>query len=181
MVVTPFGRCGAPGGAATLLRRTQRGYENPQGPGGAREGWRADGLGAHPSELEDRQMEITKPTLAADVVALRSSRVPPDRALGDNISTEERVTGQQRDAFQSVTTRTRIIREALGTYFLARVQGIRRGHIPDTFTPLNREAVWDADVDPNQLIVRVERIDDASNKTGLRFRGFGKKVRPTFL
>jgi hypothetical protein len=58
---------------------------------------------------------------------------------------------------------------AVGAYFFTSVQGNRRDHTPSTFTAMNAAALMSDGIDPNQKIVRIERIDDVLDSRRLDF------------
>lgn len=104
-------------------------------------------------------MFLTKSDLLASLAVLIASAIPEQRAVGENFSFEENVGDPRRDDFQSHPGPSEL-REAADGYFRASVQGIARGHMPSTFIPsLNEIALLPSTIEPNQKIIRLERID----------------------
>ncbi|NVO13556.1 MAG: hypothetical protein HXX10_05910 [Rhodoplanes sp.] len=105
-------------------------------------------------------MEFTKAVLQASAEALSASADPYEQAVGENYAFEENVGDARRDHFEGLWDGTAGVTEAANTYFFASIQGNTRGHRPSTFEPdLNAPALLPATLEPNQKIVRLERID----------------------
>lgn len=115
--------------------------------------------------------------LAADVRRLQSSRITANVALAHNVAFEERVSRDRRNEFDAAVDGSASLREALGTYFNHCVQGERRGHASATFSSLNTDAIWNYDVERNQLVIRVERIDGAIKERGLDYKTLSNELR----
>lgn len=111
-------------------------------------------------------MQLARTDLRNDLARLRASRFAPDRAVGDNFLFEERVCDDRSARFEDFDGSIRSLVGLQGSYFAVRVQGARRDHVPDTFTTLNQDALYLADVEPNQKIVRLECLDDVLRSTG---------------
>jgi hypothetical protein len=102
---------------------------------------------------------LTKSDLIASLTVLIGSTIPEQRAIGENFSFEENVGDPRRDDFQKFPGSSDL-REAADGYFRASVHGLARGHMPSTFIPsLNDIALLPSTIEPNQKIIRLERID----------------------
>jgi hypothetical protein len=109
--------------------------------------------------------------LLASLAALQASADPEYSAIGENFSIEENVGDSRRDHFESYTVADSELRNAANSYFRGSVQGNIRGHTSSTFEPaLNEMALLPSTIEPNQKIVRLERIDRLiSNDPDLAF------------
>lgn len=123
-------------------------------------------------------MQFLRPDLQGDLARLRSSRFAPDHAVGDNLAFEERVCDARRDLFEADGPTTNELLTLLADHFRLRVQGALSSHIPVTFTSINRDAIYNPDIEANQKIVRLECIDDALLKIGLSFPEIEEATRP---
>jgi hypothetical protein len=123
-------------------------------------------------------MEFLRADLQADLARLRSSRIAPDRAVGDNCAFEERVCEARRDAFEADGLTTNELLVLLADHFRLRVQGALRRHIPVTFTSVNDEAIYKPDIEVNQKVVRLECIDDVLGKIRRSFSDIEEATRP---
>lgn len=105
-------------------------------------------------------MQLARTELTASVLSLIASSDVHNRCIGHNYYVEENVGDVRRDAFEAIDSTSADIRQIAKTYFDATIQGVSRGHLSSTFdTALNRAALLPATIDPNQKIVRLERID----------------------
>lgn len=116
-------------------------------------------------------MLFTRTDLSASLADLQASADPEYSAIGENFSIEENVGDSRRDHFESYTAADSELRNAANSYFRGSVQGNIRGYASSTFAPaLNETALLPSTIEPNQKIVRLERIDQLiSSDPDLRF------------
>jgi hypothetical protein len=115
-------------------------------------------------------MEFRHAALAASVRSLATSPDVDESAIGENFLTEENVGGQRRDRFEALNASQTNIKVAAKRYFDLHVQGSGLGHLPSTFdVAVNGHLMCPATIEPNQKIVRLERIDAILMKAGLEF------------
>jgi len=105
-------------------------------------------------------MRFSRADLADDLRRLRRFRFSPERAVGDNLEFEERVCDLRLEEFETHDPSASSLDTLQATYFRAAVQGARRDHVPVTFTVKNAGALYEPEIEPNQVIVRLECIDD---------------------
>lgn len=123
-------------------------------------------------------MQFARADLRDDLARLRASRVPADRAIGDNILFEERVCDDRRTDFEDSDGSVGSLVGLQAFYFAVRVQGARRGHVPATFAAINQDALYLADIEPNQKIVRIECLDDILGTTKRSFAELAQALEP---
>jgi hypothetical protein len=114
-------------------------------------------------------MQFARTDLRDDLARLRASRFAPDRAVGDNFLFEERICDTRRARFENFDGSIRSLVGLQASYFAVRVQAARRDHVPDTFTAVNQDALYLAEIEPNQKIVRLESLDDTLRSTKVTF------------
>jgi len=103
---------------------------------------------------------LTRSDLLTSLAELEGSTEPEEKAVGENFAIEENVGDARRDDFQGFPASSSDLREAADAYFRGSVQGNARGHTPSTFKPaFNETALLPSTVEPNQKIIRLERID----------------------
>lgn len=113
-------------------------------------------------------MQFERSDLVSNVEALRASPIPARRAIGDNIAFEEHVGDERRQTFEASATQASDVRRSLAHHYDRAVQGLRKEHVPETFQPINARALMARDIEPNQRIMRVERLDVALGKAESR-------------
>lgn len=111
-------------------------------------------------------MLLKRAELQADLDRLRASRSPEDRACGDNFVFEERVGNDRRDDFEASRPGGDSLMAVQADHFRSKVQGVAHAHIPVTFRSLNKEALYQPDIEANQKIIRLECLDDVLTKVG---------------
>jgi hypothetical protein len=85
--------------------------------------------------------------------------------VGFNYLVEENVSDMRRDQVEAFEMGTDEVREVVQAYFDGAIQGIVRGHPSTTFDiDVNADALLPATIDPNQKIIRLERIDRVLSK-----------------
>jgi hypothetical protein len=108
--------------------------------------------------------------LSSDLADLRQSRNIANRAVGDNFTFEERVSEARRSQFENHDPTLSTLRDLTVSYFESSVQGTLRNHIPSTFQSVNDLALYKPDIEGNQILVRLECLDDALDPgAGLSF------------
>lgn len=115
-------------------------------------------------------MRLTRLDYADDLARLRASRRAEQRALGDNFLFEENVGSDRQADFEGVSVTGPGLRAGAADYFFTTVQGVRRGHTPTTFSPVNGPALLPAGIEPVRKIVRLECIDDALSRMAVTLR-----------
>jgi hypothetical protein len=121
----------------------------------------------HRSELND------------SVAALIRSTDVYERAIGSNFRIEENVADARRHHVECFEPALNDIRALANAYFEGSIQGVSRRHLPSTFdVSLNGDALLSLTIDPNQKIVRLERIDDAMHAATLDFLRLKKALAP---
>lgn len=120
-------------------------------------------------------MFFTRHDLLTSLAELEASIDTDHRAIGENFTIEENVGDPRRDDFESFPSGSSNLLNVANAYFRVSIQGNVRGHTPSTFNvALNETALLPATVEPNQKIVRLERIDSIiSSDPDL---GFGRLV-----
>ena len=114
-------------------------------------------------------MNFTRSDHAADLLRLRASRKPDQRAIGDNCVFEENLGAKRVAHFEAFDGDDPGLIPHATAYFLESIQGSIRTHIPSTFEAVNAPALMSAGIEPNQRITRLECIDDALNRSGTDF------------
>lgn len=110
-------------------------------------------------------MKFMRVGLAASATNLARSVDVHERSIGLNFLIEEIVGDVRRDHVEAYEMGTDQVREVVKAYFDGTIQGISRGHSSTTFDmALNADALLPATVDPNQKIIRLERIDRLLSK-----------------
>jgi hypothetical protein len=109
---------------------------------------------------------------------MRSSRSAPERAIGDNFLFEERVSDERRIFFENFDASAAQLAALHRKHFNSAVQGVRRNHIPTTFQVLNNQALYEPDIEPNQKLIRLERIDDILNGAGQDYAALRGALSP---
>jgi len=104
-------------------------------------------------------MLFRRSDLQSDLERLRSSRLPEERAFGDNCLFEERVCDARRTAFEADDPTVSSLKELQAKHFFDKVQGKLHSHIPVTFQAVNKDALYEPEIEENQKIVRLERLD----------------------
>lgn len=105
-------------------------------------------------------MEFKRAELMSSVAALADAADADDRCIGCNYLMEENVTDQRRDDVETYEVSSHDVRYVVKSYFEDSVQGLSRGHPSSTFDENKNGIALLADsVEPNQKIVRLERID----------------------
>lgn len=88
------------------------------------------------------------------------------QAIGANFRIEENVSDLRRAGFEAVSPGENDLRAVAETYFLGSVQGTRRRHRSSTFdVAVNGHMLLSSTIEPNQKLVRLERIDDILAKS----------------
>jgi hypothetical protein len=123
-------------------------------------------------------MQFARVDLRDDLARLRASRVPADRAIGDNFLFEERICDDRGTDFEQADGSLGSLIGLQAFYFAVRVQGIRRDHVPVTFVAINQDALYLADIEPNQKIVRLECLDDILRGTKRAFAELAQAMQP---
>jgi hypothetical protein len=123
-------------------------------------------------------MQFARADLRDDLARLRASRVAPDRAVGDNFLFEERVCDERCAEFEGSDLSTGTLTSLQAFYFAAWVQGVRRDHVPTTFAAINQDALYRADIEPNQKIVRLECVDDVLRSSKRTFAELAQALQP---
>lgn len=86
-------------------------------------------------------------------------------AIGSNFRIEENVSDLRRTRFETTNPDTGDLLALSEEYFRTSVQGTRRGRLSSTFDPrLNGHMLLPSTIEPNQKLVRLERIDDVMSK-----------------
>lgn len=105
-------------------------------------------------------MRFNRADLANSAAALVASGDTHERCIGFNYRVEENVSDARRDDVESFDPSIGDVRELVDAYFRDTVQGIARGHRPSTFDEkLNGGVILPDTIEPNQKVVRLERID----------------------
>ena len=123
-------------------------------------------------------MQFARADLRDDLARLRASRVAADRAIGDNFLFEERVCNDRRTDFEDADDSLGSLIGSQAFYFAVRVQGARRDHVPATFVAINQDALYLADIEPNQKIVRLECLDDILRSTKCAVAELAQALEP---
>ena len=98
--------------------------------------------------------------LADSARELANSTEIHERSIGFNYLVEENVGDARRDEVEAFDTTSDDVREVVQSYFDGSIQGLSRGHPSSTFDEsLNEIALLPVTVEPNQKIIRLERID----------------------
>jgi hypothetical protein len=116
--------------------------------------------------------------LLGDLLALRTSRSAPERAIGDNFEFEERVSEMRREHFEQFDPALSSLLALQHKHFRVEIQGARRSHIPTTFRAINDSALYSPEIEPNQKLIRLERIDDILLGAGLNFNSLEQALQP---
>ncbi|MBF0307843.1 MAG: hypothetical protein HQL41_19695 [Alphaproteobacteria bacterium] len=111
-------------------------------------------------------MRFTRDDFEGDVVAWRRSGDVSTRARGDNFAFDEHVGPDRLADFESFDFQAPGLKGACGEYFYSSVEGAERTHVPSTFASINERALRYENIEDNQKIVRLERIDDALGAAG---------------
>lgn len=105
-------------------------------------------------------MRFSRLPLQSSVEALAASDEVHERCIGRNYLVEENVGPARLDDLEGYDSAATEVRQLVQTYFDGSIQGVARGHACSTFDQaLNDMALLPATVEPNQKIVRLERID----------------------
>ncbi len=123
-------------------------------------------------------MQFSSEHLAQKLTTLRNSRSSADRALADNFVFEERVTEMRRTDFEGFDAATISIRKLQSDYFKTEVQGARHTHIPTTFRAINSLALYGAEIEPNEKLIRLERVDEILVGAGCDFETLHQALQP---
>ncbi len=123
-------------------------------------------------------MDFRRLDLNFDLEALRRSRLVGDRAVGDNFLFEERASDARRTQFEEHDPSLTTLRASADAYFKSSVEGLRRAHVPSTFSSVNDLALYRPDIEPNQKLIRLECLDNALDPgAGLDFTRLEEAVR----
>jgi hypothetical protein len=107
-------------------------------------------------------MLFNRVELSDSVDALIMSFDIDDRCVGRNYRMEENVAADRVREVEAREVQSGDIKCVVRDYFDVSIQGNRRGHRPSTFDPtVNAGAILGQDIEPNQKIVRLQRIDGA--------------------
>lgn len=110
-------------------------------------------------------MKFNRTGLASSVTTLARSADVHERSIGFNYLIEENVGDLRRDHVEAYEIGTDEVREVVKAYFDGTIQGVSRAHRSTTFDiSVNAGALLPATVDPNQKIIRLERIDRVLSK-----------------
>lgn len=110
-------------------------------------------------------MKFNRAGVATSATKLARSVDVHDRSIGFNYLIEENVGDLRRDHVEAFEMGTDEVREVVKAYFDGTIQGVSRGHRSTTFdVTVNSDALLPATVDPNQKIIRLERIDRVLSK-----------------
>jgi len=110
-------------------------------------------------------MKFNRTKVAASVSTLAGSVEVHESSIGFNYLIEENVGDLRRDQVEAFEMSTDDVRQIVKSYFDGAIQGISRGHRSTTFDiSVNSGALLPATVDPNQKIIRLERIDRVLSK-----------------
>ena len=105
-------------------------------------------------------MQLERTELMDSIILLISSADVHERSIGHNYYIEENVSKRRRRNFEEFGAKDSDIRGVAKTYFEGSVQGVKRGHNSSTFDDkVNNIALLSETIDPNQKIIRLERID----------------------
>lgn len=123
-------------------------------------------------------MHFTKKFLQQTAQELLSAPTVEEQSIGENIALEQNVPSVRQNDFENFAKDDEDVCHALNAYFAESVQGQLLTHRPSTFDPtLNEAALWPASIEPNQKILRLERIDGLLSKAGLDFLQVEQAVR----
>ncbi|MCH8239896.1 MAG: hypothetical protein IIB62_07565, partial [Proteobacteria bacterium] len=110
-------------------------------------------------------MDFHRSELLDSAQALARSSEVHERSIGLNYLIEENVGDARRDEVEAFDTTSADVREVVQSYFDGSIQGVSRGHPSSTFDEsLNEIALLPVTVEPNQKIIRLERIDGLMTK-----------------
>ena len=105
-------------------------------------------------------MKFDRSDYMSSIAGLIASRELEPRAIGENFLMDENVSPERLSDFEGAFPALPELREAATAYFKTSVEGTLRGHRPSTFDPaLNSAALHPVTMEPNQTIVRLERVD----------------------
>lgn len=105
-------------------------------------------------------MKFTRPELSASVTSLAGAADVDERCIGHNYLIEENVGDRRRQDVETYEPASIDIRKVVKSYFQDSIQGLSRGHLSSTFDQdANGIALLKDNIEPNQKIVRLERID----------------------
>ncbi len=123
-------------------------------------------------------MKFDHKELQNDLNAMRLSRLAPERAVGDNFLFEERVSDIREKYFEDFDPTATKLSTLQSRHFRLAVQGARRSHVPTTFQTGNALALYRPDIEPNQKLVRLERIDDILMGAGQDYAALQTALSP---
>lgn len=110
-------------------------------------------------------MKFNRAGVAASTTRLARSADLHESCIGLNYLIEENVSDLRRGLVEAYELGTDEVRKIVKSYFDGTIQGISRGHRSTTFDPtVNADALLSATVEPNQKIIRLERIDRVLSK-----------------
>ena len=115
-------------------------------------------------------MNFSRADLVGSVDALVRSPDVYERCVGLNYVFEENVSPRRLSEVEQFDPAVSDARELIDAYFRESIQGLTRGHRPSTFDEvLNIDALLSADIEENQKVIRLERIDTLLSRGGLNF------------
>lgn len=120
-------------------------------------------------------MMLTRVDLLKDLADQRSHAESRVRAVADNLAFEENVASERCREFEDATTGMPL-QAALARYYREMVEGISRSHVPSTFRPENATAFMSAAIEPNQVIARLVRLDDALDAVSMNYADLATAV-----
>jgi len=123
-------------------------------------------------------VDFKRSDLVHSVQGLATSTDVNERSIGFNYLIEENVGPARQDHLENFDSSVGEVRALVDGYYRDTIQGLARGHLPSTFDKtLNSDALLPASVEPNQKIVRLERIDGLIASGGLEFARLDKAVQ----